>query len=161
MRLASSLHIDSVFVQHLCHDFTESTLPPRYAPMREFVTAQTLIADERAHIDAAFRAAREAADRCRVDLRLPRIEPRAHPPGTPGPARCQWPWHGPYVAYDGHVMPCCMIATPDRGQLGRVSDSAPIDQIWHGAAYESFRAALASDTSPAVCEGCAIYRGTF
>jgi hypothetical protein len=42
-----------------------------------------------------------------------------------------------------------------------VSDSTPVDQIWRGAAHERFRDALASDTPPAVCEGCAVYRGTF
>ena len=34
--------IDSIFVQHLCHDFGESSLPAQYGPMREFVEDETL-----------------------------------------------------------------------------------------------------------------------
>ena len=32
-----------MFVQHLCHDFGESSLPEHYRPMREFVQQQTLL----------------------------------------------------------------------------------------------------------------------
>jgi len=58
-------------------------------------------------------------------------------------------------------MPCCMIATPDRGRLGRVGPSASVADVWSGPAYEPFRNALSSDTPPAVCQGCPVYKGTF
>ena len=37
VKLAHDEGIDTVFVQHLCHDFGESSLPERYAPMRRFI----------------------------------------------------------------------------------------------------------------------------
>src|SRR5262245_43645851 len=40
VRLAHRLAIDTVFVQHLCHDFGESSLPAYYRPMRDFVDAE-------------------------------------------------------------------------------------------------------------------------
>jgi hypothetical protein len=33
--------------------------------------------------------------------------------------------------------------------------------VWQGAAYQAFRAQLGLAQPPAVCAGCAVYRGTF
>src|SRR3954447_22411874 len=61
VRLAHRLAIDSVFVQHLCHDFGESSLPAHYRPMREFVDAQTLVDEDRDRVERFFREARSVA----------------------------------------------------------------------------------------------------
>jgi MoaA/NifB/PqqE/SkfB family radical SAM enzyme len=161
VELAHELEIDTMFVQHLCHDFGEDSLPANYAPMRAFVAEQTLTGSNPGLIERVFASARDAAARRGVELRLPQIEPRLHSPGTPGPERCDWPWHGPYLSYQGFAMPCCMIATPDRGTLGRVGVDGSVSDIWNGPAYQSFRARLASDTPPSICESCSVYRGVF
>src|SRR3954447_22267405 len=67
VRLAHRLGIDTLFVQHLCHDFGESSLPEQYRPMRDFVAGETLLADDLAHISRAFAAARAAAEELGVD----------------------------------------------------------------------------------------------
>jgi len=36
-----------------------------------------------------------------------------------------------------------------------------VEPIWHNALYRSFRAALASDSPPQICRGCAVYRRQF
>jgi radical SAM protein with 4Fe4S-binding SPASM domain len=95
-----------------------------------------------------------------VDLRLPRTRKRLHPPGTPGPNRCDWPWHGPYVSYQGLAMPCCMIATPDRMNFGSMAEKG-VEAVWNGEKYETFRRQLASDEPPDICRSCSIYSGTF
>src|SRR5437588_9700022 len=46
VRLAHRLGIDTVFVQHLCHDFGESSLPGQYRPMRDFVAGETLLTED-------------------------------------------------------------------------------------------------------------------
>ena len=120
VRLAHRLQIDTVFVQHLCHDFGESSLPAQYRPMRDFVDEETLVDEDPARVEHYFTETRRTAEELGVYLRLPRTKPRQHPPGTPGPARCSWPWRGAYVSYQGLAMPCCMVATPDRIQLGNV-----------------------------------------
>jgi MoaA/NifB/PqqE/SkfB family radical SAM enzyme len=160
VRLAHRLEIATVFVQHLCHDFGESSLPPRYAPMRRFVDDQTLVDEDPDRVARHFAEARAAADELGVDLRLPQTEPRPHPPGTPGPQRCDWPWRGAYLSYQGIAMPCCMVATPDRASLGDMAAAGPL-AVWDGEAYRAFREALSSDTPPEVCRSCAIYSGTF
>ncbi|MDB5073371.1 MAG: radical protein [Candidatus Eremiobacteraeota bacterium] len=152
--------LSTLSVQHLCHDFGESTLPARYAPMREFVADQTLVDHDPARVAHAFDAARAAAKEHGVALRLPRVTPVEHAPGTPGRSRCDWPWRGPYVAYDGTAMPCCMVATPDRASLGNVVREG-VDAVWNGAAYEDFRARLDSDEPPEICKSCSVYAHVF
>src|SRR5262249_1301593 len=70
VRLAHRMGIDSVFVQHLCHDFGESSLPARYRPMRDFVDEQTLLAEEPARVERFFNEAKSAAEDLDIDLRL-------------------------------------------------------------------------------------------
>lgn len=160
VRLAHRLTIDTVFVQHLCHDFGESSLPEHYRPMREFVDEQTLVTEDHDRVKHYFTEARAAAKELGVDLRLPLTRARSHAPGTPGPERCDWPWRGAYVSYQGLAMPCCMVATPDRVSLGNMAEQGAA-AVWEGQPYQAFRDALSSDTPPEVCQSCAIYSGTF
>src|SRR6185437_14496589 len=71
VRLAHRLTIDTVFVQHLCHDFGESSLPAHYAPMRGFVERETLVNEDAGRVEAVFAEARGVAAGLGVDLRLP------------------------------------------------------------------------------------------
>ncbi len=160
VRLAHRLSIDTLFVQHLCHDFGESSLPAHYRPMRDFVEAESLLNEDPDRVERAFGEATALASELSVDLRLPSTRPRPHPPGTPGPDRCDWPWRGAYVSYQGIAMPCCMVATPDRISLGDMAASGA-EAVWNGEDYAGFREALSSETPPEVCRSCAIYSGTF
>jgi radical SAM protein with 4Fe4S-binding SPASM domain len=147
-------------VQHLCHDFGESTLPAQYAPMRDFVADQTLVGLDAERVARAFEAARAAAREHGVALRLPRVTPVEHAAGTPGRSRCDWPWHGPYITYDGTAMPCCMVATPDRAALGNVARDG-VAAVWNGPAYQDFRRRLDSDEPPEICRSCSVYARVF
>jgi MoaA/NifB/PqqE/SkfB family radical SAM enzyme len=159
--LAASLGVDSMSVQQLCHDFSERSLPSRYQPMREFIDGEMLGEADRAHAEGVFATARVRANGLGLPLRLPRLEPRQpFGPEVPGRTRCDWPWRGAYVCYDGSAMPCCMVATPDRSCLGNMLADG-VAAVWHGAAYQAFRARLGLTDPPEVCAGCAIYRGTF
>jgi radical SAM protein with 4Fe4S-binding SPASM domain len=160
VRFARRWSMASMFVQHLCHDFGESTLPATYRPMREFVDRETLLGESPERIERYFAEARQVAEQLGVELRLPSTRARPHPPGTPGPKRCDWPWRGAYISYQGLSMPCCMISTPDRMNLGDVRERG-VAAVWRSPAYESFRLQLASDTPPEICRSCAVYSGTF
>src|SRR5947208_3651910 len=46
VRFAHRLSLKSIFVQHLCHDFSETNLPLQYIPMREFVHDETLLEED-------------------------------------------------------------------------------------------------------------------
>jgi radical SAM protein with 4Fe4S-binding SPASM domain len=128
--------------------------------MRDFVQEQTLLEEDPERVGHFFQAAREAAERLGVKLRLPRTRQKIHPPGTPGPQRCDWPWTGAYISYDGSAMPCCMVSTPDRVNFGSLAAHSA-REIWDGPAYRDFRERLSSDTPPEICAACSIYRGVF
>lgn len=158
--LAAKFGVNTVFVQHLCHDFSEPDLPERYRPMRNFIDEQSLLTESDAAVEYYFAEARAIAERLQIDLRLPDVTPVAHPPGTPGRERCDWPWRGAYLSYQGEAMPCCMVATPDRINFGNMAKQG-VESVWNSDAYNAFREQLASDTPPEVCQSCAVYRRTF
>ena len=158
VELAAGSGVDGLFVQRLCHDFSESSLPPAYASMREFVSAEALGEADREETEAVFEAARARAEALGVVLRLPRIAPR--PPHAPGSPRCDWPWRGAYVSCRGEAMPCCMVATPDRACLGDMLRDG-VEAVWNGPAYREFRAGLLDDAPAEICRTCSLYQGTF
>lgn len=160
VHLAADLEMDELFVQHLAHDFTEESLPAVYAPMRRFVEQQTLLGDDPARVAEAFADARVAAEARGLRLRLPPLAWRDHDPVTPGRQRCDWPWRGAYVSYDGRAMPCCMVATPDRANFGSMATHG-VRPIWEGEPYDAFRQQLDGGTPPVVCAACSLYRGVF
>lgn len=159
VELASSQGADSLSVQQLCHDFSEAALPPQYRPMRDFVDAEALGDADLAHAQQVFDAARNKAQALGLALRLPRLAPERDTQER-APGRCDWPWRGAYLSYDGRAMPCCMVGTPDRIHFGNVAQGGVIP-IWNGSAYQAFRDQLASPDPPAICAGCAVYRGRF
>lgn len=160
VRLAHDLQMESLFVQHLCHDFGESSLPSRYRPMRDFVEEQTLLNEDAERVERYFGEARQVAEELEVALRLPHTRLRIHPPGTPGRKRCSWPWTGGYFSYQGFAMPCCMVSTPDRINFGKVGDRN-VNEIWNDPEFQSFRRQLDSDEPPEICRSCSVYTGTF
>jgi MoaA/NifB/PqqE/SkfB family radical SAM enzyme len=160
VRLAAAEGADTLSVQQLCHDFGEATLPGQYLPMRAFIDAEMLGESDWPQARALFDETRAEAARLGITLRLPRLEPRAHPPDLPGRERCDWPWRGAYLSYDGKAMPCCMVATPDRIHFGDMAAEG-VATVWSNAAYQEFRARLSSPSPPEVCASCAIYKGTF
>jgi radical SAM protein with 4Fe4S-binding SPASM domain len=160
VRLARRWSIERLFVQHLCHDFAESSLPAEYQPMREFVDEQSVLGDDIAHIESVFAETRRVAEELAVEVRLPHPRPRPHPPGTSGPARCDWPWKRAYISYQGLAMPCCIVATPDRINFGNMAKRGA-DAVWNSPSYDEFRSRLASDDPPEICRTCAVYRQMF
>jgi radical SAM protein with 4Fe4S-binding SPASM domain len=160
VELASHFQIEEIFVQHLSHDFGESSLPAQYKPMRDFVEQETLLNEDLNTIDHFFSLAQERADLLHIHLRLPRPRPRAHLPSTPGHERCRWPWTGAYISYQGLSMPCCMVSTPDRINFGDITQNGFMS-VWHNQAYQEFREKLSSDEPPEICKSCSIYKGTF
>jgi MoaA/NifB/PqqE/SkfB family radical SAM enzyme len=160
VRLAGEYGVYSLSVQHLAHDFGESSLPLRYRPMREFVEEETLLAEDPGRVQRWFDEARTVAEALGVQLRLPNPRPKPRPESLRGRERCDWPWRGAYVAFSGEAMPCCMVATPDRASLGSMIESG-VAGVWEGQAYRDFRTRLESDNPPDVCKGCAVYQGRF
>jgi radical SAM protein with 4Fe4S-binding SPASM domain len=159
VRIAHRFQIPAMFVQHLCHDFSESALPERYLPMRRFVDQQTLLGEDEQVVERHFAAARRTASELGIELRLPTLR-RDPSSASPGRRRCDWPFSGAYVTYEGSAMPCCMISTPDRLNFGNFKQRDAL-AIWNSQEYVQFRNQLESGAPHEVCQSCSVYRGVF
>lgn len=158
VRLAHDLSIRSVFVQHLGQELAEPSLPAAYAPLRTFLHEQSLFQVDRREINLLFKKARATAEDLGIKLRLPRLDEL---PMLQGSARrCDWPWKSAYITYQGYVVPCCIIATPDRAHFGNVFHH-PVHEVWHGMEAADFRRRLDSPDPPDLCRSCAVYKGVF
>ncbi|MFE9746907.1 radical SAM protein [Saccharothrix saharensis] len=155
--LAADLGVDELWVQNLSHSFSDTDPAGRYAAIREYAARESLETDPAAGRDA-FAVAREVAAARGLPIRLPRVE-EATPVDADRPG-CTWPWDSAYITHRGEVQPCCMVMGSDRATLGRLRDRTFAD-VWHGEAYQAFRAGLLDHRPAEVCRGCALYRGTF
>jgi len=102
--------------------------------MRAFISEQTLLHEDPVRVAHYFAVARATARERGIELRLPNPGPRMHAPDTPGRQRCDWPWRGAYISYDGKAMPCCMVATPDRIHFGDMVRGG-VAQVWNNREY--------------------------
>jgi MoaA/NifB/PqqE/SkfB family radical SAM enzyme len=72
---------------------------------------------------------------------------------------CRRPWSLMYITAHGRALPCCIAPFSSRGYdsftLGDATQQS-LREIWNGAAYRSFRAALLSDSPHAACAGCGL-----
>lgn len=154
VRLAHRWSVDDLFVQHLCHDFGESSLPARYAGMRDFVRSRPWA---RRTVRSWRTISTEPVGRL-MSWACPSVSLRCSPARyTP---RCDWPWRGMYISYQGYAMPCCMVGTPDRIHFGNGVDRG-LQTIWESDDYRVFREQLNSDDPPEICRSCSVYKGIF
>ncbi|MCE7000961.1 SPASM domain-containing protein [Saccharothrix sp. S26] len=155
--LAADLGVDELWVQNLSHSFSDTDPAGRYAAIREYAAGESVELEPRASHES-FAAARAVAAERGLAIRLPRVE--EHAPVDPGRPSCTWPWDSAYVTHRGEVQPCCMVMGSDRATLGRLGGRT-FAEVWHGEAYQAFRAGLLDHRPAEVCRGCALYRGTF
>ncbi|HZP42040.1 MAG TPA: glycosyltransferase family 9 protein [Candidatus Binatia bacterium] len=159
VRFAAETGVRRLRVQNLSHSFSDTAPETAYAGLRAFVAREALYDGADPGAAEAVAEARRLADALDVDLRLPATDDEV-PPRAPGDVPCDWPWRATYVTHDGTVQPCCMVMGEDRATLGRLGEGG-LAAVWRSDAYVAFRAALLSDAPPAVCRGCAMYRGVF
>lgn len=72
---------------------------------------------------------------------------------------CRRPWTVMYFTANGRTLPCCIAPFSQRGYehytLGDANQQT-LQEIWNGAAYQDFRAALLSDRPPNACASCGV-----
>jgi MoaA/NifB/PqqE/SkfB family radical SAM enzyme len=158
--LAANYAIEEVYVQQLSHDFGESSFTEKFKPLHDYVDEQTLLGEDPERIEQYFQEARQRAAQNGVGLRLPPTRPRLHSSGTPGQERCDWPWTSAYISFQGYMMPCCMVSTPELINFGLVNHHN-LEEIWNGPEYTDFRRQLSSDQPHPMCGACSIYKGIF
>ena len=128
-----------------------------------YMTVQTSITDwgkaEMAGRSGAARledleAARAQITRARAVAKQLGVEIQVHEADHFSRERpCHWPWTSAYIASNGDVVPCCILADADTMRMGNVLEQ-PFSRIWNGAAYRSLRRRLGRHDLPEACRGC-------
>ncbi len=74
-------------------------------------------------------------------------------------ARCHRPLKLMYISANGNVLPCCLSPFTTQDYDGLILGNAfqaSLTEIWNGAPYRRFRAALQGDTPWESCERCGV-----
>lgn len=67
--------------------------------------------------------------------------------------KCRWPWTSAFVAANGDVVPCCIVADADVARMGNLFEQ-PFGEIWNGPAYRDLRRRIRAHDLPNYCRNC-------
>jgi radical SAM protein with 4Fe4S-binding SPASM domain len=67
--------------------------------------------------------------------------------------KCRWPWKSAYIASNGDVIPCCILADSDTVKMGNVFEEE-FATIWNSAKYQELRRQIREHELASYCKGC-------
>ncbi len=67
--------------------------------------------------------------------------------------KCNWPWKSAYIASNGDVVPCCILADSDTVKMGNVFEQ-DFKEIWNSEAYQTLRKQIRDHELPQFCKNC-------
>lgn len=66
---------------------------------------------------------------------------------------CVWPWQAGFVATDGRMVPCCLLADPEIINFGNILET-PFRDIWNGEQIKALRRSLKEGNYRHFCQDC-------
>lgn len=137
--LADSLGLDCLTIQTFLSDWGKSEMQRHTDPVKVELESERLLKA----LDRATIAARSA----RLDLKIVSHDYYSsdHP--------CPWPWTSAFIAANGDVVPCCIIADSDIAFMGNLFEE-DFRTIWNGEAYRALRDRIRTNDIPEYCRGC-------
>ena len=139
VRLAKDLGVDAITFQLFVSDWGKME-------MKQYADAARVRSTE-PEVEALLGQARAVADVIGMPLKVSRANflSRDKP--------CRWPWTSAYVASNGDVVPCCIVADSDTVRMGNVFEQ-PFGEIWNGPAYRQLREQIRTHQLPSFCHNC-------
>lgn len=67
--------------------------------------------------------------------------------------RCSWPWRSAFIAANGDVVPCCLIANSEIVKMGNVFEQ-DFQEIWNSPQYRNLRKRIRDHDVPHYCRNC-------
>jgi MoaA/NifB/PqqE/SkfB family radical SAM enzyme len=156
VRVAAEIGVREVYLQRLV--FFEQDSVGHARPDQSLFEQMTR--DEAEHLEAAERLARDYGITFSASggASEPGLSLKRHDEGSPW-TLCRRPWTVMYFTANGRALPCCIAPFSQRGYenytLGDATQQT-LQEIWSGAAYRSFRAALLSERPAAACANCGL-----
>ncbi len=139
VELSASLGLDHLTIQTFLSDWGKNEMQDRTGPVRVGLESERL----RASLEEASARARRAG------LRMEIVSHDYYSSERP----CRWPWTSAYIAANGDVVPCCIIADADTVCMGNLFER-DFASIWNGAAYRELRRRIRDNDLPEYCKGC-------
>ena len=139
VELAHSLRVDSLFFQLVLTDWGKDTLANHNQGLRVDFEGPTTR-------DAVAKAM-ATAERLGVKLTVQQDDRYSRS------NRCPWPWTRAFIAANGDVVPCCILADSDTIKMGNVFEQN-FAEIWNSAAYREFRRRIRDHQLYDFCRGC-------
>ena len=153
VRLARRLSVGEVYVQRLVH-YGQGLAREEQSLFRAMQAAEEALLAEAEALAAGWGIHFQASG-----ATTPR-QSLMSPDGDPRPwARCRRPSSLMYITANGNVLPCCFSPFTTRDYEGLILGNAfqaPLTEIWNGARYGAFRAALQSDAPWESCDRCGV-----
>jgi radical SAM protein with 4Fe4S-binding SPASM domain len=136
--LAKRLGLDSVHLQVGLSDWGRG---------KAFKCVDSIKVDQEAHsVKVALEEGRKVARSCGIGIHV-------YYNGYANRKRCNWPWSSTFIASNGDVVPCCVIADATVVKLGNLFETS-FEDIWNSQAYQALRRKIAYGDVPAYCKRC-------
>jgi pyrroloquinoline quinone biosynthesis protein E len=137
VRLVAELKLDEMVFQLLISNWGKDDMEQLNAPKRT---------DESKQIDAQLALAQAEAARLGLPLTIIRDKFTRKKP-------CNWAWNSSYIASNGDVVPCCILADSDTVKMGNVFEQ-DFATIWNDAPYRTLRQQIRDHELPEFCTNC-------
>ncbi|KAB2912470.1 MAG: radical SAM protein [Hyphomicrobiaceae bacterium] len=155
VRIAHDVGVREVYLQRLVY-FDDHAIGMARPDQALF---DRLTRDEQQHLDAATALAHSLGIAFNASGATEPGESLARRSDRSPWSLCRRPWAVMYFTANGRALPCCIAPFSQRGYenytLGDATQ-ASLREIWNGAAYQGFRAALHSDAPPKSCASCGL-----
>ncbi len=153
VRLAASMHVREVHLQRLVFDEAGFGMASAEHSLFEQTAAEeTAVIAAAQAIGAELGVTLDASGATEPGMSLVQQ-------GEKPWSGCRRPWSLMYFTAHGRALPCCIAPFSARGYetytLGDAK-TQPLAEMWNGAAYQDFRAALMSDVPPKPCQNCGL-----
>jgi MoaA/NifB/PqqE/SkfB family radical SAM enzyme len=153
VRLARRLGVGEVYVQRLVH-YGQGLAREEQSLFRAMQAAEESLLAEAEALAAGWGILFQASGATTPRRSL------MSPDGDPRPwSHCRRPSSLMYITANGNVLPCCFSPFTTRDYGGLILGNAfqaPLSEIWNGARYGAFRAALQSDAPWESCDRCGV-----
>jgi len=139
VRLAKELGVDSINLQTALTNWGKQEMDDYNETIR--------VSPGSAQVDAVFREAVRIAGEIHIDLHIWREDFYTQL------NKCPWPWKRAFVAANGDVVPCCILADSDTIRMGNVFEQS-FAEIWNSPQYRDFRYRIKSHRLHDFCKNC-------
>jgi radical SAM protein with 4Fe4S-binding SPASM domain len=138
VRLVAELKLDSLTLQLVLTSWGKAAMEERNAPKRVEIAA---------NFNEELAKAKAEAQRYALPLEITTEDKYTRQ------RKCRWPWKSAYIASNGDVVPCCILADSDTVKMGNVFEE-DFATIWNSEKYQELRQQIKDHTLADYCKRC-------